>query len=45
MGMDTLPIDPLPSTTKPGKALDRLLGQNERVKDLVEGCAEERIIP
>jgi diguanylate cyclase (GGDEF)-like protein len=39
--MDTHPNTPVVSGLKPAETLDRLLGQNERVKDLVEGCAED----
>jgi diguanylate cyclase (GGDEF)-like protein len=39
--MGSKPKDPLPSESRPAKTLDRLLGQNEHVKVLVEGCAED----
>jgi len=34
-------MDPIPSDLKPAKTLDGLLDKNERVKALVEGCAED----
>jgi len=41
--MDAPSEIPMASGIKPAETLDRLLGKNERVKDLVENCAEELV--